>query len=146
MAAGSGRAPAVKALILEAAHVFCEDLSVTSIAAAKKAYEESDLRAKLARYHGDNVEGAFWGWNSAWLDPGFRHWNLERYLPDIRIPALVLQGKDDAYGTPEQVIRIARGLAGPVETHLLVQCGHAPHKEQPDRTLALAVDFLGRVT
>src|SRR6202142_3285735 len=40
-----------RALILEAPHVFVEDLSVESIALAKDQYQTTSLRPKLARYH-----------------------------------------------------------------------------------------------
>src|SRR5262249_62246021 len=79
----------VRALVLEAPHVFCEDISVASIRRAKDAYEKGDLRARLARWHGSNVDVAFRGWNDAWLDPAFRAWNIERYLPHVRAPALL---------------------------------------------------------
>ncbi len=61
----------VIAVVTLAAHVMVEDISVTSIAAAKIAYETTDLRARLARYHAD-VDSAFWGWNRIWLHPDFR--------------------------------------------------------------------------
>ncbi len=128
-------APRIRGLVLLAPHVFVEDLSVASIGAARVAYLEGDLRARLARHHAD-VDGAFWGWNRAWLDPGFRAWNLEAFLPAIRVPTLVIQGKDDAYGTLAQVAAIARGLGGPITTAILDACGHAPHRDQPAATLA----------
>ena len=56
IAAGSGLA--VKALVLIAAHVFVEDISVDSIAKAADAYRTTDLRERLARHHAD-VDGAF---------------------------------------------------------------------------------------
>ena len=61
--AGSGLPAAgrVLGLVLEAPHVFVEDVSVQSIAAAAEAYRTTDLRARLTRQHGDNVDGAFWG-------------------------------------------------------------------------------------
>src|SRR3978361_1105504 len=55
----------VRALARIAPHFIVEDISVASIAAIKTAYETSDLRAKLARWHKD-VDNAFYGWNSAW--------------------------------------------------------------------------------
>src|SRR5207237_553857 len=119
VAAGSGKAKNVRALLVEAAHVFCEDISVESIARARQAYEQGDLRTKLHRDHGTNVDVAFYGWNGAWLDPEFRRWNLENYLPGIGIPTLVLQGGDDPYGTLAQVEVIARGVRGPVETAIV---------------------------
>ena len=75
--AGSDQGSLVRVLILEAPHVFCEELSVRSIAAAAERYRQGDLRRALERHHGANVDVAFWGWNHAWLDPGFRDWNIE---------------------------------------------------------------------
>src|SRR5258706_6636908 len=43
----------VHALIVMAPHVLVEDVSVTSIEAAKIAYETTDLRERLKRYHDD---------------------------------------------------------------------------------------------
>src|SRR5579863_4505167 len=49
-------------VIAMAPHVKVEDLSVRSIAAAKTAYRETDLRSRLRRHHAD-VDSTFWGWN-----------------------------------------------------------------------------------
>jgi pimeloyl-ACP methyl ester carboxylesterase len=133
----------VRALILEAAHVLVEDVSVQSIAAAAGAYRSTRLRDSLARYHGANVDGAFWGWNDVWLDPAFRDWNIEAHLPGVACPCLAIQGADDEYGTAEQVRRIADGVAGPVEALMLADCGHAPHRDQPEETLAAMARFVG---
>jgi pimeloyl-ACP methyl ester carboxylesterase len=136
------RDPRVRGLALEAPHVFCEDVSVASIAAARVAFETGDLRARLARYHGENVDVAFRGWNDAWLDPGFRAWNLEACLPEIQAPVLVVQGEDDAYGTLAQVDAIERGLRAPFTRCVLPECGHAPHKDQRAPTLAVMQAFV----
>jgi pimeloyl-ACP methyl ester carboxylesterase len=144
VAASLDRARRIRALVLEAAHVFCEDLSVASITAAREAYLHGDLRARLARHH-DDVDGAFWGWNRAWLDPDFRRWNLEEYLPGVSVPALVLQGADDPYGTPAQVEAIARGVRGPVHKVMLPGCGHAPHREHEAETLKVMAQFIKQV-
>src|SRR5262249_10587796 len=69
--AGSGRAERVRGLILEAPHVFTEELTLNSIAAAAESYRSGGLKSALERYHGKNVDGAFWSWNRAWLDPAF---------------------------------------------------------------------------
>ncbi len=89
-------------LILEAPHVFVEDLSVASITLAKDQYQTTNMRPKLARYH-KHVDETFWGWNDIWLDPEFRSWNIEEYLPAIRCPILCIQGEEDEYGTIAQV-------------------------------------------
>jgi pimeloyl-ACP methyl ester carboxylesterase len=127
-------------LVLEAPHVFCEELSVKSIARAREEFEQGDLRERLTRHHGANVDVAFRGWNDAWLDPGFRAWNLESYLPRIRCPVLVIQGADDPYGTLRQVETITREVAGPAEALVLNACGHTPHRDQRAKTLEAMAD------
>ncbi|HXU34135.1 MAG TPA: alpha/beta hydrolase [Thermoanaerobaculia bacterium] len=138
-------APRIRGLVLLAPHVFCEDLSVEAIARAREAYLQGDLRDRLAKHHGENVEGAFWGWNRAWLDPGFRDWNLEEFLPGIEIPVLVIQSESDPYGTLAQVDAIERGVRGPFSRLILSECGHAPQKDRPEETTAAVVDFVRRV-
>ena len=146
---GRGDARRVRALALEAPHVLVEDLSVASIAAARETFERGALREGLAKYH-DDPDGAFWGWNRTWLDPEFRRWNLESYLPGISVPVLVVQGENDPYGTLAQVDAIDRGLekgrpGRGAERVILPACGHAPHRDRPDDTLDAMVAFVERV-
>lgn len=140
--AGSGRAERVRGLILEAPHVFTEEITLDNIAAAAESYRNGGLRTALERHHFQNVDCAFWGWNRAWLDPAFRAWNIEEYLPQIRVPVLVLQGADDQYGTLRQVEAIEQGCAGPVCRHILADCGHSPHRDQPQLSLQAMLTFL----
>ncbi len=146
--AGSGlpAAQRVLGLVLEAPHVFVEELSVQSIAAAAEAYLTTDLRARLWRQHGDNVDGAFRGWNGAWLDPGFRAWNIEEFLPGVKVPSLVIQGRDDPYGTLAQVDAIETKSGGPVSRLVLPSCGHAPHRDQPEATIEAVTRFVRALT
>jgi pimeloyl-ACP methyl ester carboxylesterase len=132
--AGAGRWP-VRGLILEAPHVFVEDITVASIADAKRTFETTDLGKRLARYH-DDPDGAFWGWNKIWLRPDFRSWNIERYLSSVRCPVLAIQGADDEYGTLAQLDAVGRGLSGPFEQIVLADCKHSPHRDQEAATLA----------
>ena len=127
-------------MILEAPHVFVEDLTIASIEQAKVAYETTDLPGRLGRYHA-NVDATFWGWNDIWLDPNFRSWNIEEYLPAIRCPILCIQGKDDEYGTAAQVHAIQTALAG-TEIVMLANCKHSPHRDQPEKTLEHIAEFV----
>ncbi len=140
--AGSGHP--VAGLVLLAPHVFVEDVSIASIAAAGRAYEETDLRARLARYH-DDVDSAFRGWNDIWLHPDFRGWNIEAYLPRVACPVLAIQGEDDEYGTMEQVRRIER-QAPDVDVLALADCRHSPHRDQPEAAIDAIVRFVDRLT
>lgn len=141
--AGAGKWP-VRALALEAAHVFVEDESIAGIEAAKVAYQTTDLPQKLARHHADAGK-TFYGWNDIWLDPAFRAWNIEEHLAAIDCPTLVIQGEDDQYGTVAQVNAIRDQVSGPVETHMLAACGHSPHRDQREQTLDAMVAFIGRL-
>lgn len=140
--AGGVRDGRLRGLILEAPHVFVEDLSVASIYRAAEQYREGGLKAALERHHGENTECAFWGWNRVWLDPAFRSWNIEEFLPRITVPVLVIQGEEDEYGTIRQVETIERGCTGPVRSVLLPECGHSPHRDQPGRTLDEITSFV----
>lgn len=142
--AGGRDDPRVRGLVLMAPHVFNEDVSVRSIRAAKDAYDHGRLREQLARYHGDNVDGAFWGWNRAWLDPDFLAWNIEEFLPVIQLPLLIIQGEDDEYGTVSQVEAIRAQVAGPAEVLMLPDCHHSPHRDQPQATLDAIAAFVAR--
>ncbi len=123
-----------RALILEAPHVFVEDLSVASITQAKVAYLTTDLPQKLGRYH-QHVDATFWGWNDIWLDPQFRAWNIEEYLPAIRCPILCIQGEEDEYGTIAQVEAIKARVPN-TEILMLPNCKHSPHRDQPEADAA----------
>ncbi|HME31596.1 MAG TPA: alpha/beta hydrolase [Terriglobales bacterium] len=131
------------AVILEAPHVFVEDLSVTSINQAKMNYQTTDFPQKLGRYH-QHVDATFWGWNDIWLDPEFRSWNIEEYLPAIRCPTLCIQGEEDEYGTIAQVKAIqARTPA--TEVVMLPNCRHSPHRDQPEATLQRMAEFVATI-
>ncbi len=130
----------VKGLLLMAPHLFTEEPGLASIAEAKRAYETGDLRAKLARYHA-HVDSAFLGWNGAWLDPGFKAWNIEDFVGRWRVPALLIQGADDQYGTIGQIHAIEKRTPAPVASLILDGCRHTPHLEQPEATLDAAAKF-----
>jgi pimeloyl-ACP methyl ester carboxylesterase len=140
MHAGSHPSYSVAGLLLEAPHVFVEDVSVESIARIGDVYRTSDLRERLARHH-QHVDVAFGGWNGVWLDPAFRAWNIERFLPSIRLPSLVIQGGDDEYGTWAQVQSIQRLSGGPVDVLRIADCGHAPHVQHPSLVIDAATRF-----
>lgn len=150
-AAGSaGRSPrspagSVRALVLEAPHVFVEPLSLESIARLRDGYEGSRLAGRMRRYHGAKADQCFHGWADVWLQPEFRGWNIEEVLPRITCPTLVIQGENDEFGTLAQVRAIAARSAGPVETSILPRCGHSPHLQQREAALEVMTRFLRRI-
>jgi pimeloyl-ACP methyl ester carboxylesterase len=137
---GSIKDRRVTAATLIAPHFFVEEIGIAEIEMAREAFTHGTLREKLARWHSD-VDNAFWGWNGAWLDPAFRRWDIRAYLPRIEAPILVMQGRDDQYGTLAQVHTAQEQCDGPVETLILDGVRHAPHREAADRAVTAIAEF-----
>lgn len=138
--AGAHQDRRLQGIALIAPHFIVEDISVTSIAAIKTAYETTDLKPKLARWHKD-VDNAFYGWNGAWLDPKFRDWDISEYLVYIRVPVMVVQGVDDQYGTLRQVEIAQEECYCPVDVKVISGAGHSPHRDAPAATLDAIEQF-----
>ncbi|WP_275193596.1 alpha/beta hydrolase [Bradyrhizobium sp. CSA207] len=138
--AGAHQDHRLQGVVLIAPHFIVEDISVKSIAAIKAAYETTELKTKLGRWHKD-VDNAFYGWNGAWLDPKFRDWDISEYLAYIRVPVLVLQGVDDQYGTLRQAEIAQQECYCPVELKVISGAEHSPHREAPGATLDAIEQF-----
>jgi pimeloyl-ACP methyl ester carboxylesterase len=142
--AGSHQDHRVEGIALIAPHFIVEDISVASIAGIKTAYETTNLREKLARWHKD-VDNAFYGWNAAWLDPAFRNWDISEVLAYIRVPVAILQGAGDQYGTMRQIEIAQEECYCPVDVTVIPGAGHQPHKEAPGPTLDAISEFANAV-
>jgi pimeloyl-ACP methyl ester carboxylesterase len=137
---GEALRPAPLAIVVEAPHVFVEDVSVVTIARFKA--DQAKIAPRLQRHHELPAEDVFAGWADAWLLPAFRAWNIEASLPIITAPTLVIQGAEDAYGTWAQVDAVAQQVSGPVSVARIEACGHSPHVDQPAEVLDVMAQFL----
>jgi pimeloyl-ACP methyl ester carboxylesterase len=136
---------AVAGVVVLAPHIMVEPVCVASIAKAKTAYLETDLRARLMRYHAD-PDSAFWGWANIWLDPRFVDWTIEAELTRITCPVLAIQGLDDEYGTLAHIHGIAQRVTRTTLLEL-ADCGHSPHRDQLGAVLAtIAVAAVAALT
>ncbi len=132
----------VAGLVLLAPHIMVEDKTVASIELARQAYLNTNLRARLAKYH-DDPDSAFWGWNPIWLNPLFRAWSIAAEIKPIRCPLLAVQGLDDEYGSLRQIEDIAAALPQ-TELIKLSACGHSPQRDQPEALIAAVCAFATR--
>ncbi len=133
----------VHALVLEAPHVFVEPVTVASIARVKATVDDSGLIEKLGRHHADPAK-TFWGWNDIWLHPPFLDWDITAYLPAITAPVLLIQGRDDEYGTLAQLDAIARAVPQ-AQSLVLETSGHSPHRTQKAAVLERTATFLAEL-
>ena len=143
--AGGTPATGLHGLITEAPHVFCEEVCTRSIHDIVSAYHDGGLRERLEKHHGSNVDCAFWGWADVWQHPDFKQWNIEEYLPHIKVPLMIIQGEDDEYATIAPVRALTRQAGAGAESLLLPDWKHSPHKDQEGRTLAAMVEFIRKV-
>ena len=132
--------PMLRGVVTIGAHVVTEARTVSSVRRAREAFLTEDLRERLMKYHGDNVDGAFALWSESWLSPGWAPMDAGRRLPRVRVPVLALQGERDEYATMVQLRAIERGVSGRCETRVIPECGHGPHL-QDERTM---VDVIAR--
>ncbi len=133
-------------VISMAAHVIIEDITIAGIRGAQRLYTGTDLRVKLARYHGDKTDAVFSAWADTWLKPGMEHWNMLEDLRRITCPVLIIQGENDAYGSRAQVDAIAGGTSGPTSVLWIEGCGHFPHLEERQMVIATAGRFIEDAT
>jgi pimeloyl-ACP methyl ester carboxylesterase len=114
---------------------------VDSIAKIRQSYFETDLRDRLAKHHA-RVDDAFLGWADIWLHPEFLAWSIEDLMARIEQPLLLIQGREDEYGTLVQINRIEARVKGPTTRLVLSDCGHSPHRDQEAAVLDAIVAFV----
>ncbi|WP_273203858.1 alpha/beta fold hydrolase [Marinobacter subterrani] len=132
-----------KALVTMAAHIYVDHLTLAGIEEMAVRYRETDIRERLARYHGPRTDDLFNAWQTVWRDEGFQaSMDFSRWLAAIKCPAMIIQGENDEYGVPEQVADIATGIGASAREVLLEDAGHSPHLEKTDQVVALISDFL----
>ncbi len=131
----------VSAVIVEAPHLFVEEISLQGATQAALTYRTTDLPQKLARHHLD-ADKTFWGWHDIWTSTEFRDWNIESSVASIRCPILAIQGEQDEYGSAAQVHAIATASPSQTSVHLLADCGHTPHRDQTAVVLERVASFI----
>jgi len=141
---GSVQDHRVRGLVMIAPHFFTEQMGLDQIRRTQEEFASGALRKKLERWHAD-AEGAIRSWSEPWLDPKFQHWDITEALGYIRVPMLIVQGKDDQYGTLKQLEVARNECFCPVETVVLVGARHSPQRDKPKETLAAAAGFINRL-
>jgi len=61
------------------------------------------------------------------------------------VPMLIVQGADDQYGTIKQIEAAQEECYCPVETVILPEVRHSPHRDAPDLTLQATSAFINRL-
>lgn len=138
----------VLAVISESAQAFVEERTLQGIRDARASFADPAQLARLAKYHGNDLQQARWllsAWIDTWLSPSFADWSLAPMLARLACPVLALHGDLDEFGSlahPRMIASLPSAFPGQGRYRVLTQCGHVPHREQPEQVLQAARDFL----
>jgi pimeloyl-ACP methyl ester carboxylesterase len=125
----------VAGVVALAAYAVMDDQAVAGVHLAQSLYRSADLRSKLVRHHGSQTDELFQRWSTAWLSPEFSSWEIETELHHVRCPVLLIQGDVDECVSAEQMRIIAHHVSGSVETLLIPNCAHVPHRQASTMTV-----------
>ncbi|MCK9254239.1 MAG: alpha/beta hydrolase [Bacteroidales bacterium] len=131
-----------KAIIIEAAHLFIEDLTYNSVKKMYDIFYKRGLKKSLEKYHGKNTVTMFHGWYDVWTNPEYKNWNIENYLKLIKCPVLAIQGDKDEYGSIKQLDSLKNNIKSFCQIELIKNCGHAPHFEAEEEITELTLSFI----
>jgi len=80
---------------------------------------------------------AKFGWDPRWYSPA-----LERWLHRIKVPTLVIWGRDDKF-LPSAYGKVWSERVPGARLDIIAECGHLPHVEKADVTAEKILGFLG---
>jgi pimeloyl-ACP methyl ester carboxylesterase len=103
------------------------------------------MLTRLRRRHGRQAERLFQAWTGVWLRHSFRSWSITREVARVGRPLLVVQGDQDEFGTLAQVEAVRAYSRSSFESRILAGCGHVPHRDRPQQTLAAVAGFVRRL-
>jgi|AntRauTorcE11898_2_1112593.scaffolds.fasta_scaffold00217_1 pimeloyl-ACP methyl ester carboxylesterase len=126
---------ALKLAVVEAPHVYLEELSRKAIYRTQQAFLNGRLKEALDKYHAPHTENVVMSWTRYWLHPDNKGWNMFKELTSIAKPLVFIQGDNDTFGTREQARIIERSIQGPFSKLFLEKCGHVPHHEKQEELL-----------
>lgn len=130
----------LQALATMAAHTFVEDETLAGIHPAIEAFKGGKLDG-LYRIHGEKTKDLFYAWANTWLNPAFKGWDIRDEIHLFPQPVLAIQGKNDQYGTEEQVNSIVSGHKNRKGV-IISGCGHHPHLEKQEEVIKAITNWL----
>ena len=118
----------VELVVAEAPHVFVEPVTLDGVRAMTARFDgDETFRRHAMKGHDDGVR-AFRLWSEIWSSPEFAQWSMVDELAAMRVPALLLQGDADPFGSCVHVECIRDASRGPVDLRMIEGAGHAPHR------------------
>ncbi len=129
-------------VVAAAPHVIIEDVTQQGVQGAVWAYQHSDFKQRLEKYHEKNTDTMFWSWANFWTSTESRDWNMLEELTVIKSPVLFIQGTNDTFGTLMQGQLIKQKVSGIYQELVIDKCGHIPHLEFMEKVIHACSRFL----
>ncbi|NBA97599.1 alpha/beta fold hydrolase [Pseudomonas sp. R5(2019)] len=129
------------ALVTESAQAFVEERTKCGVRSAEEQFQQPGQMERLEKYHGDKARWVLNAWTQTWLSPSYATWSVEKGLPAIECPMLVIHGENDEFGSALHSQRFAGLAQRGSETLMLSECGHVPHREKPE----MVIDAISRL-
>lgn len=132
----------INKIIVIGPHIYVEDITRKGVADTFEAYQTSDLKERLEKYHGHRTDKMVNIWAKIWLSDFFQKWSIYDQIADIDCQVLIIQGELDEFGTVNQVYDIQNQVNGESEILLIPDTGHTPHKDNQHLVLRKTISFL----
>ena len=128
LVAATRRPDLVELVVAEAPHVVVEPVTRDGVRAMTARFDEDEAFRRRVRRGHDAGERPFRLWSGIWLDPDFARWSALDDLSRLQVPALLLQGDADPFGSRIHVDLVRANSRGPVDLRIIEGAGHAPHR------------------
>jgi pimeloyl-ACP methyl ester carboxylesterase len=129
-------------VVTVSAQAFVEAMTLQGIEDAKHIFTLPEQMERLHKWHGAKANWVLDAWIKRWLSQEFQQWSLKPCIGDVHCPVLAIHGENDEYGSVAFPKFIVENTSGRAQMLLLKNCGHMPHKEQPDEVLIALKEFM----
>lgn len=133
----------IAALIIEGVHVLIEDVTLQGVKKAQETFETTNIARALSKYHGDKVKDLYYAWTKTWLSDAHQSWNIEHFIPKIKVPILIVQGEFDEFGSMNQVNAFDKAKVH-VEKLIVKDAAHTAHKENKSLVFDTICTFVNK--
>lgn len=134
----------INSLIVEGVHVLIEEETLNGVRQAQKILETTKIAQVLEKYHGVKVMDLYLAWTDTWLKESHQIWNIEHFIPEIKVPVLVIQGEFDEFGSLAQMDAFDKVSLSTVEKYLVKGAAHTAHKEKKDEVFEKITSFINQ--
>jgi pimeloyl-ACP methyl ester carboxylesterase len=135
----------VLGFISEAGHPIIEEITLAGVNNAVKKYECGNLKRWLEHFHGEKSDSVIYDWSDVWEPDTVNNWSIKDMLCNITAPVLLIQGKEDDFGSQGQIDVVMENVKGRSEVAYIPNCGHFAHFNAREFVINRSAEFVKSV-